>query len=99
MWEVNISAPINISTENMTLQSVKTWKFSWAEVGDTTGVSIINNPNKPVSDWVLTDDGVAVPYFTYQWGEQYRWDNSYLWTSNDNIYNVQNSNLGRDIKE
>ena len=93
-----MSAPINISTKNMTLQSIKTWKFSWVEVGDTKGVSIINNPAKPIKDWVLTENGEAVPYFTYQWGEQYIWDNSYFWTSNDN-YTIQNTNLSRDITE
>ena len=46
LWEVNVSAPITISTETAALQNVKTWKFSWVEVGDTKGVSIINNPAK-----------------------------------------------------
>lgn len=99
LWEVNVAAPITISTENMSLQDVKTWKFSWVEVGDAKGVSIINNPTKKTNDWVLTDSGEAVPYFTYQWGDQYRWDNSYFWTANDNINIAQNSNLGRDITE
>lgn len=99
LWEINVGAPINISTENMTIQDVKTLKFSWIEVGDTKGVSIINNPTKKTTDWVLTESGETVPYFTYQWGEQYRWDNSYLWAANDNINITQNSNLGRDITE
>lgn len=97
LWEVNVSAPISVSIENMSLQDVKTWKFSWVEVGDTKGVSIINNPTKKTTDWVLTESGNAVPYFTYQWGEQYRWDNSYFWTSNDDLYSNKNANLGRDI--
>ena len=97
LWEVNVSAPINIATENMSLQDVKTWKFSWIEVGDTKGVSIINNPTKKTTDWVLTESGNAVPYFTYQWGEQYRWDDSYYWTANDDLYGNKNTNLGRDI--
>ena len=25
------------------------------------------------------------------------WDNSYIWTSNDDVYGVQNANLGREI--
>ena len=99
LWEVNIAAPINISTENMAAQSIKTWKFSWVEVGDASGVSIVNNPNKPVSDWVLTDDGVAVPYFTYQWDEQYKWDKSYLWLPHDNVYETKSSNLSRVITD
>ena len=99
LWEVNVSAPINIATENMSLQDIKTWKFSWVEVGDTKGVSIINNPTKKITDWVLTESGYAVPYFTYQWDEQYRWDNSYFWTSNDDLYNNKSANLGREISK
>ena len=98
LWEVNVAAPINISTENMVLQDVKTWQFSWVEVGDTKGISIINNPKAKTTDWVLTEKGEALPYFTYVWDKQYIWDKSYLWTSNDKI-NVQASNLGRDIAE
>ena len=97
LWEVNVSAPINISIEHTALQSVKTWKFSWVEVGDANGISIINNPNKPTTDWVLTESGEMIPYVTYIWDEQYRWDNSYRWTSNDKIYETQSSNLGRNI--
>ena len=99
LWEVNVSAPISISTENMSLQDVKTWRFSWVEVGDTKGVSIINNPVKKTTDWVLTESGEFVPYFTYQWDEQYRWDNSYFWTAKDDLYNNKNTNLGRDISK
>lgn len=98
LWEVNVSAPINISTENMVSQDVKTWSFSWVEVGDTKGISIINNPKTKTIDWVLTENGVALPYFTYEWDKQYIWDKSYMWTANDNV-NIQISNLGRDIKE
>ena len=86
LWEVNVSAPISISTENISMQDVKTWRFSWVEVGDTNGVSIINNPTKKTTDWVLTESGAAVPYYTYQWDEQCRWDNSYFWTYNDDLY-------------
>ena len=99
LWEVNVSAPINITTENMSLQDVKTWKFSWVEVGDTKGVSIINNPSKKTTDWVLTESGDAVPYFTYQWDEQYRWNDSYFWTANDDLDSNKNANLGRDISK
>ena len=98
LWEVNVSAPINISTENMTLQDVKTWKFSWVEVGDTKGVSIINDPTKSTKDWVLTEKGEALPYFTYVWDKQYIWDKSYIWTANEKA-NTKTSNLGRDITE
>ena len=98
LWEVNVSAPINISTENTALQDIKTWKFSWIEVGDTKGISIINNPKTKITDWVLTETGKALPYFTYVWDEQYLWDKSYMWTANENN-NTQNSNLGRNVTE
>ena len=98
LWEVNVSAPINISTENVTVQDVKTWKFSWIEVGDTKGVSIINNPTKSTEEWVLTDTGNALPYYTYVWDKQYIWDKSYMWTANSNSNN-KTSNLGRNITE
>ena len=99
LWEVDISAPISISTENTALQSVKTLSLSWTEVGDANGVSIINNPNKPMTDWVLTENGETIPYFTYQWGENYKWDNSYMWAAN-NDWNINDiTNLNRDIVE
>lgn len=99
LWEVNVSAPISITTENMSLQDVKTWKFSWVEVGDTKGVSIINNPSKKTTDWVLTQSGELVPYFTYQWDDQYRWDDSYYWTAKDDSRSNTNTNLGRNISK
>lgn len=98
LWEVNVGAPINIATDNATIQDVKTWTFSWVEVGDADGVSIINNPTKAIEDWVLTETGEALPYFTYVWDEQYIWDKDYMWTANDNI-SARISNLGRDITE
>ena len=99
LWEVDISAPLNISTEHTVLQTIKTLKLSWAEVGDANNVSIINNPDKLVTDWILTESGESIPYFTYQWGEQYIWDNSYIWTANDNIQINQGVNLGRKVIE
>ena len=98
LWEVNVSAPINIITDNTASKAVKSWSFSWVEVNDADNVSIVNNPNKPTKEWVLTDDGILLPHFTYQWGEQYKWDNSYIWTAHEDIYANQDSNLGRDIK-
>ena len=98
LWEVNVNAPINISSENTVSQDLKTLKFSWVEVGDAKGVSIINNPETKTTDWVLTETGKALPYFTYVWDEQYLWDKSYMWTANENN-NTQNSNLGRNVTE
>ena len=99
LWEVEVSSPIDITTEYTSLQSIKTLKFSWVETGSSEGVSIINNPDKMVSDWILTETGEAIPYFTYQWGENYIWDNSYIWTANDDSRINQNTNLGRDISK
>jgi hypothetical protein len=99
LWEVDISAPLNISTKSTSTQELYTAKVSWVEVGDAKGVSIINNPNKSITDWVLTDSGEAIPYFTYVWDDQYRWNDSYYWTNGDDSRNTQNTNLGRKIKE
>lgn len=98
LWEVNVAAPINISIENIALQDVKTLTFSWIEVGDAKGVSIVNNPTKPTKDWVLTETGNAIPYYTYVWDEQYKWNKSYMWTANDNT-KARIGNLGRNITE
>lgn len=98
LWEVSISAPIGVSTENMTAQDILSLKLSWVEVGDATGVSIINNPDKQAIDWILTQTGEVIPYITYQWGAQYIWDDSYFWTANEDRTN-RNSNLGRSISE
>lgn len=96
LFEVEVSAPITINTENMTLQRLKTVNLSWVEVGDTKGISIINNPNKQMVDWVLTETGIALPYNTYVWGDQYIWNDSYIWTENDSVINT-NTNSGREI--
>ena len=97
LWEVDISSPINISTNNATIERVKTLKFSWVEVGDAEGVSIINNPNKSVFEWVLTETGEPVPYITYVWDEQYVWDDSYMWTEQNDSMKSKKTNLGRNI--
>lgn len=99
LWEVNVASPISITTEQVALKELKTWSFSWVEVGDANGISIISNPNKPVTDWVLTENGVMLPHFTYVWGDNYKWDNSYFWTSNDDIYRTKSTNLGREISK
>lgn len=99
LWEVNVASPISITTEQVALKELKNWSFSWVEVGDANGISIINNPNKPVTDWVLTESGTMLPYFTYVWGDNYKWDNSYFWTSNDDIYSTKSTNLGREISK
>ena len=99
LWEVDIAAPISIGTEITALKELKTLHLSWVETGDASKAIITNNPNKSSVGWVLTESGEAVPYFKYEWGDQYRWDDSYYWTGSDDIYKVQNSNLGRNIKE
>ena len=97
IWEVKITAPINISTDDRTLERIKTIKISWSEVGDAKGVSIINNPSIPTTSWVLTESGEAVPYISYIWDDQYKWDDSFRWTERDDILETKSSNLGREI--
>lgn len=97
IWEVKITAPINISTNDNTLQRIKTAKISWAEVGEVAGISIINNPKTASTSWILTKTGEVAPYIEYVWNEDSRWDNSYRWTAKDDILQTKESNLGREI--
>lgn len=97
VMEIKITSPISITTENSTLQKVKTVNISWAEVGDVDGVSVVNNPNKSTTEWILTENGVAVPYSSYVWGDQYIWDDSFIWTENSNVLGASHSNSGRAI--
>ena len=98
LWEVNVSAPITLSTEKVTAKDIKTLSLSWVEVGSAEGVSIIDNPEKTTFDWVVTETGEALPYMSYVWGEQYVWDNSYYWTAHEEKPDSK-TNLGRKIKE
>lgn len=97
IWEVKITAPINISTDDTTLQRIKTVKVSWTEVGDAEGISIINNPDRPSTSWLLTETGEVVPYVDYIWDKHYKWDNSYKWTAKEDILETDASNLGRPL--
>lgn len=97
IWEVKISAAINISTDNLTAEKVKSVKISWAEVGDAKGISIINNPNAFATSWVLTKSGQVKPYIGYQWNNDEIWDNSKRWTSHDKVLSANSSNMGRDL--
>ncbi len=97
IWEVKITAPINIISEYNSLQSAKTAKITWAEVGEASGISIINNPNADITSWVLTETGEVVPYIDYVWDERYRWNDSYKWTAKEDMLQTQESNLGRKI--
>lgn len=99
MWEVKITSPISISTNNGTIQKIKTVKFVWTEVGEAKDISIINNPNKSNVSWILTETGEVVSYVDYVWGEHYRWDNSFRWTSNDKVLESNTYNLGRKIDD
>ena len=97
VWEIKITAPVSISTNDQTLQRIKTAKISWTEVGSVSGISVIDNPNIPSTNWLLTETGEAIPYTSYVWDEQYRWDNSYRWTANETNLNTDVSNMGRDL--
>lgn len=97
IWEVEITSPITFTTDNNVTQDVKTVKLSWTEVGDAKGISIINNPDKELVDWLLTETGQVVSYVDYIWNDTYKWDNSFRWTENDDRLEVSNYNLGRNI--
>ena len=97
IYEVKITAPINISTDDKTLERIKTIKLQWTEVGEVSGISIINNPDLSSTSWLLTETGEAVPYVDYIWDEQYRWDNSYRWTAQEDTLEIDASNLGRAL--
>ena len=97
IWEVKITSPITISTDDTLPQRIKSAKVSWTEVGDASGISIINNPDTPSTSWILTETGEAVPYIDYIWDEHYRWDNSYRWTSRQDILSPDSLNSGRKI--
>lgn len=97
IWEVKITAPITISTNDQTLERIKSVKISWTEVADASEVSIINNPDKSSASWLLTERGEVIPYVEYIWDEQYRWDDSYIWTAKEDILKTDMSNIGRDL--
>lgn len=97
VWEVKITAPINIFTEDDTAERIKTVKVSWTEVGDAEGVSIINNPNMSSISWILTETGEVVPYIDYVWDDNSRWDNSYRWTAREDTLETRRSNMGREL--
>lgn len=97
IWEVKITSSISISTENNALQSVKTAKISWTEVGEISGISIINNPDAPTTSWILTETGEVMPYVDYVWDDNALWKNSYRWTAKDDMLQPEESNLGRKM--
>lgn len=96
IWEVEITSPVDISTDDRLIQRLKTVKVSWAEIAPTNGISITNNPEATTVSWVLTDDGIAVPYMDYIWDNDSVWNNSQIWTDNNVLTNVT-TNKGRDI--
>ena len=97
LWEVKITAPISISTEDNTVERVKSVSISWCEVADASGVSIINNPNTGIISWLLTESGEAKPYIEYVWDNESRWDNSLRWTARDDLLVPEVSNMGREL--
>lgn len=97
IWEVKITSAINITTEDNTAQKIKTAKIQWTEVGETSGISIINNPDAVTKSWILTEKGEVVPYIDYVWDDQYRWKNLYKWTAKEDVLQTEESNLGRKI--
>lgn len=96
LWEVDVSEPISIATDTMTLQRIKTVSISWVEVGDAENISIINNPNKSLTEWVLTKTGKVYAEFNYVWDKEYVWNNDYYWTSKEE--GVQLLSLGENTE-
>lgn len=90
VWEVKVTAPINISTDDATLARVKSVKVSWTEVGNASDVSVINNPALSTNSWVLTKTGYAAPYTNYIWDDDEFWNDKKIWT--------ETYSAGRDIE-
>lgn len=80
IWEIKITSPVSVSTNNEVLQRPKTVNISWAEVADASGVSIINNPDMDFTEWTLTETGLAKQYVDYIWDDDSNWDDSCVWT-------------------
>lgn len=97
VWEIQITAPINISTDYNTIRHVKSVRIAWAEIGSVKGISVINNPKMSVKSWVLTDNGYAAPYVDYEWNNNEIWDNRKIWTNNHKVLDVDISNAGREL--
>lgn len=97
VWEVKITDPINITEEYSAIQCVKSAKISWTEVGEVSGISIINNPDMPTTSWILTETGEAVPYMDYVWDDNSYWNNSHRWTAKEDVLQTKEANLGREI--
>lgn len=97
IWEVKITDSISITEEYNATQSVKSAKIAWTEVGEVSGISIINNPDAPTASWVLTETGEAIPYMDYVWDDNAYWNDSYVWTEKDDILSTEETNLGRTI--
>ncbi len=95
--EVKITSPISITANDNLIQSVKTAKISWTEVGEISGISIINNPNTSVTNWNLTKTGEVVPYIDDVWDDHSSWNNSYKWTAKEDVLQTKESNMGREI--
>lgn len=88
VYEVKISSPVVVSTDDKTIDRIKTIKISWVEVGSTDGLSVIDNPNLSSTSWLLTQTGTASPYLDYVWTEEDIWNNSHRWTSNANPVDI-----------
>lgn len=98
VWEIQITSPITISNNDDTLENIKSVRVSWAEVGEASNISIINNPEKLTESWVLTETGIASPYIDYVWKNDEIWNGDYMWTGRDDILETEITNLGRDIR-
>ena len=71
------------------VDSLRSVSIDWVEVGDTYGLSVINNPNLSVNTWLLTNNGIVSPYLNYVWDDSYLWDDNKYWTGNHGVLDVE----------
>lgn len=99
VWEVKITAPIDVTNEETASGNIKTVTVGWTEIGVINDISVINNPDTPTTEWVLTETGEYVPYVSYIWDDDAIWNDEHYWTGRDDILETQASNMGREINE
>lgn len=89
LFEIQISSELKVSNENNLVDSLRSVSIDWVEVGDTYGLSVINNPNLSVNTWLLTNNGIVSPYLNYVWDDSYLWDDNKYWTGNHGVLDVE----------
>lgn len=80
LFEVQLASDIAVSNDDDLAEQAKTVTMNWVEVGDVSGVSVINNPDLQVNTWLLTETGVPAVYRNYVWDDGRVWDDLDVWT-------------------